>query len=284
MKNLLLFVIPLLINFSANAQSQQYVAAENGLFTRVSPDRGARSLMKLNYGTKVEIIERTGLRLDILDGGEKVSGEWVRVNAYTPYDLVQGYVFDAYLTAEVLEPTSVVNFENITLTFHNLELWETESQSWEAKQNKIKYYTELGVTPENKKITINVKIPYKRLAIYQAYETSVSIMNEGPHCDLLDWKHFHSTWIPIKYEADHYFTLGYDQKDWTKFVPFEIEELKAEVREHCGEEYLRLIENPEGSNSAASISISTIYIKIVMIDMNDNPIERIIAFEIPMGC
>ena len=284
MKNLLLFVIPLLMNFTAHAQSQQYVAAENGLFTRISPDRGSRSLMKLNYGTKVDILERTGLRLDILDAGKKVSGEWVKVNAYLRYDLVQGYVFDAYLTTEELEPRAVVNFENIALTFHNLELWETESQSWETKQDKIRFYTDPGMTPENKKITIETKIPYKRLAIYQAYETSVTIMNEGPHCDLLDWKHFHSTWIPLKYEAGDYYTLDYDQKDSTTFVPFEMEELKEAVKDRCGEQYVQLIDNMETFKAPAAVSISTVYIKIIMVDMNDNPIERIIAFEIPMGC
>ena len=284
MKNLLLFIVPLLMHLSANAQSQHYVSAENGLFTRISPDRGARSLTKLNYGTKVDVLERTGLRLDVLDNGKKVSGEWVKINAYMPYDIVQGYVFDAYLTTDELEPRAVVNFENISLTFHKLELWESESQTWESKQDRINYYTELGTTPEDKKVTIETKIPFKRLAIYQAYETSVTIMNEGPHCDLLDWKHFHSAWIPVKYEEGDYITLKYDQKDWTKFIPFEIEELKEAVKEQCGEQYVELIENIDSFNPPAAVSISTIYIKIVMIDMNDNPIERIIAFEIPMGC
>ena len=284
MKNLLLFVLPLLMSFSIQAQSVYYVSAENGLFARKAPDRGSSSITKLNYGTKVDVLERTGLHLDILDRGDKVSGEWVKINAHLPYDLVQGYVFDAYLTTDELEPRTVVNFENISLTFHDLELWETESQTWESKQDMISYYTELGVSPENKKVTVKTKIPYKRLAIYQAFETSVTITNEGPHCDLLDWKHYQSAWIPLKYDEGDYFTLGYTQEDQTRFIPVELEELKEAVGEYCAQSFVQIVSGLETFESPASVSISTIYIKIIMIDMNDNPIERIIAFEIPMGC
>ncbi|MBT8253727.1 MAG: SH3 domain-containing protein [Flavobacteriaceae bacterium] len=285
MKNLNLLLLLLIVPLFGVSQSMYYVSAENGLFARSAPDRGARTITKLHYGTKVQITEQTDLRLDVLDHGKKISGQWVKVNAYLPYDTIEAYVFDAFLTNKILEPRTHAKFDNVTVALHNLELWETEGQSFESKRDTLRYYAELGVSPEEKIIVLKPQQNYKRLAVYQAYETSLTVMNEGPHCDLIDWKHYQSAWLPLKHiEEQTYQTLSYSQDDWSEFVTVDMDDLKSAVREHCGDGYAELIKSLKTIDYPAAVSISIIYLKVIMIDMDDKVIERIIAFEIPMGC
>ena len=285
MKNLILFVLLTSLTLPLTAQTQKYVSAENGLFARLAPDRGSRSLAKLYFGSKVEVVELTGLQMDLMDRDEKITGQWVKVNAQTPQESITGYVYDAYLTSEELEPRAVIPFDNIDVIIHGMDIYEAEGQDYETKQEMITYYSDLGVTPENKMIKIKPKKDYKRLSVYQSYETSLTIMDEGPHCDLLSWKHYNSLWLPLSQEdGNTYNTLSYTTGDGSLFVDVSMEELQAAVREHCGDGYADQIANMSKIESPAAVAISTIYLKIVMIDENDERIERIIAFEIPMGC
>ena len=285
MKNLILFVLLMSMTKPLTAQSLKYVSAENGLFTRLAPDKGSRSIVKLHYGTKVEVLEQTGLQMDVMEKGEKITGQWVKITAQTPQESIIGYVYDAYLTTDELEPRTVVPFDNLNVVIYNMELYETEGQDFESKQESVTYYSDLGTSPENKTIRIQPKTNYKKITIYQSYETSITIMNEDPHCDLLDWKQYQSLWLPLYEEPKNtYKTLSYNTTDGSVFVDFNMQELKDAVRSLCGEEYAELVEPLNNARSPVAVAISTIYLKIVMLDENDQRLERIIAFEIPMGC
>ncbi|NNF83199.1 MAG: SH3 domain-containing protein [Flavobacteriaceae bacterium] len=285
MKNLFLFVLLMSLTQPLTAQSLKYVSAENGLFTRLAPDRGSRAIAKLHYGTKVEVMELTGLQMDLMDRGEKITGQWVKVKARLPQEEVTGYVYDAYLTNEELDPRSVIPFDNMNVIIHGMELYESEGQDYETKREMITFYADLGVTPEAKFIKIQPKKNYKRISVYQSYETSLTVMNEGPHCDLINWKHYNSLWLPLNEGPENtYQTLKYSTTDGSVFVNVDIAELKEAVLEHCGESYAELIQNKTQLESPAAVSISIIYLKIVMIDSENQSSERTIAFEIPMGC
>ncbi len=285
MRHFVLFVLLILITKPLTAQSLKYVSAENGLFARQAPDRGARSITKLHYGTKVELLDETGLKMDLLEKEKKVSGQWVKVRVQLPNDLVTGYVFDHYLTSERIEPRTVVSFEDMELTIHGMELYESEGQDYESKRNLIQFYAELGMSPENKQVQLKLKKNVDRIAVYQAYQTSLTIQNEGPHCDLLEWKHYDSIWLPLNLDEEQSFTiLSYKAEEGTKFVDVDFDDIKKAVREFCGSDYAERIKQLEEIDYPAAISISMIYLKIVMFDEKGERTERIIAFEIPMGC
>jgi len=36
------------------------------------------------------------------------------------------------------------------------------------------------------------------IKLYQSFENSITIINEGPHCDLVKWKHYNSEWKELK--------------------------------------------------------------------------------------
>ena len=286
MKNFVFIALISLLSPFCFSQSVYYVSADNGLFARIAPNQGAKSLAKLNYGTKVEILENTNLNLDVLDAGEKKTGQWVKVKAYVQYEDIEAYVFNAYLTEKKLETRSIVPFEKFNAVIHALELWESEHGNRSILKDTAQYYVELGETPENKMISIKPLKHYKKIEVYQSFQTSLTIMNEGSHCDLLDWAHYDSPWTPLESTAKNTFkTLTYSPEDWNRFVNVDMAKLKQAVKDKCGEDYAKLVSKIRSVNDyPAGVSISIIHLKIVMTDLDNNRIEKIISFEIPMGC
>ena len=75
-----ILAIGLLLNVAIlSAQQEAYVSAESGLSLRDQPDVSGKMLSKLAYGEAIGVLEKTDHKLVILDGGKKVSGEWVKV-------------------------------------------------------------------------------------------------------------------------------------------------------------------------------------------------------------
>ena len=52
--------------------------------------------------------------------------------------------------------------------------------------------------PMTKSITLQPRIDGREFKVEQRYETSLTLMNEGPHMDLLDWKHYISEWEEVE--------------------------------------------------------------------------------------
>src|SRR5690606_40505260 len=46
------------------------------------------------------IYENTKIRLDLLDNGKLIEGEWIKVSFHDDYDIYTGYVFSGYLINE----------------------------------------------------------------------------------------------------------------------------------------------------------------------------------------
>ena len=112
-------------------------------------------------------------------------------------------------------------------------------------------------------------------------------MNEGPHCDLTEWKHYYSEWKKLNYnvEENSFISDSYKRKDWEKFISVSVNELKKAVEKECGGNWSDLIEDIKSVNEyPCGVSMSRIFLKILLTDENDLVSERIISFEIPMGC
>jgi len=64
-----------------------------------------------------------------------------------------------------------------------------------------------------------------------------------------------------------------------------LEELKQEILDYCGSDFVKHIKDAKSINEyPISVSTSRIFLKILITDSNDNIIEKIIEFRIPMGC
>jgi hypothetical protein len=246
----------------------------------------SNKIVKLNYGTKVEVLKTTDLNMDVLENGKKITGQWVKISAYINYFYIEGFVYNGYLTDEVLLPRYNITFDVFEILVEDLNLMNHEFRSNPIERDTVRFSIELGNTPENKRVFIKPFIHYKKVEVFQSYETSLTIMNKGPHCDLANWKHYRSDWFPIKTKGSNSFlTCSYSEEDWQVFTEVDMAELKEVVRDQCGEPYAEMIKNIQTVNEyPAGVSISTIYLKVILTDLENNIIEKIIVMEIPMGC
>lgn len=73
-----------------------YVTAENGLTYREKPDINSEKLGKFELGSKLSVIEKTGIKLKIKDNQTFIKGEWIKVISKR-YKWHTGYVFDGFV-------------------------------------------------------------------------------------------------------------------------------------------------------------------------------------------
>ncbi len=89
------------LSLSVYGQDYYIVDAENGLNVRAEGNLSSEKIAKLRFGTIVEIVEETDEILRIKDNSQSIKGKMVQVVSIKYYptteDVVEGYVFDAYL-------------------------------------------------------------------------------------------------------------------------------------------------------------------------------------------
>jgi hypothetical protein len=272
----------------AQAQDIQYVSAENGLVVREKPNRGANRVALLDYGTAIEITEHTNLQLDVLDNGRKIEGEWVKIKGDGLYEFFEeGYVFNGYLTEDRLAKRFKIPFEEFTIFIDNINVLNNELPRSNKDLDELNFTLEFGDTPEEKTIKIQHHQDFRTIEVFQKHQNSITIMGEGPHCDLLDYKHYESSWKPLKTITNNksFETLKYSQKDWNKFIEVDISDVITYVKDNCGESWSDMMVNTKSIyDYPAGISISKIFLRVVMTDVDGYKTEKIIIFDIPMGC
>ncbi len=95
----------------SNAKKYSYVAALSGMNMRSTPDLKGDIIQLVKYNDKVEIQEKTGIKLEV----EGIEGEWVKVKNQTQ----EGYVFGGFLLdfeLPTLDPS--VGIENYLSTYY----------------------------------------------------------------------------------------------------------------------------------------------------------------------
>ncbi len=272
----------------AQAQDIQYVFAENGLIVREKPNQGSIKVGLLDYGTAVEVLEHTNLNLDIQDRNKKISGEWVKIRGTEADEFFDvGYVFNGFLTEEKIEKPLKVGFEPFTVFIEELDK-HVDEKKVESDEDTRAFSVRLGETPENRYLMVKHHQEYRTIEVFQRHRNSVVLSNEGPHCDLVDYKHFNSSWKPLKMFSgpnNIYKTITFSPEDSQRFVEVDMSDLKGHVSEFCGEEWAELIKDIDSLRDPnIGIELSQIHIRIVMTDIDGYKTEKIIIFEIPMGC
>lgn len=278
--NILLFLLSTISVFS---QQIRFVNADNGLIIRESPNKKSKQIGKLEYGTEVEVIEETEIELKVKDGQKNITGKWVKIQEIDGNQ--KGYVFNGYLTPNQLHKKIEIKFKDFSVQME-LDVWDENEDLKKTHNGNAKIYVELGDTPEGKKVKIK-QSKFKKIEVFQRHENSVTIMNEGPHCDLTKWKHYYSEWKKLDFDAEEnsFISDSYEREDREKFIEVGINELKKEVEKECGKHWSEQIKNIKNVNEYPSgVSTSRIFFKILLIDRNDSITEKIISFEIPMGC
>lgn len=188
---------------------------------------------------------------------------------------------------EVLEDTITdIKFKEISISINRLVVFDEDKKLNETQKDTVYLYSELGETIEGQTVSISTE-QLTNLTIEQRYETSVTIMNEGPHCDLIDWKHYDSEWKMLKSnKVGQFICESYSEKDWEKFPKIQISELKAKVKEQCGKEWYNLISKVKSPTEYPSgVGVSRYFLRLTgQRKYNGQTLTKIIIFEVAMGC
>jgi hypothetical protein len=283
MKNLkqILAIVMLFSVALVTAQQTVYVAAESGLSLRDQPDVSGKMLSKLAYGEAIGIIENTDKKLVILDAGEKVSGEWVKVETRNHI----GYVFNGYLSPTKISKTIRLHLDKLDVEIKNLATSDFKRTHNLKQQDSTTINVDVNASVEGKEIVL-VENDYKHVSIFQLYENSISFMSEDAQCESKDWKHFDSAWKPLKQIKSNTFeTLAYSENDWKNFIKTSLDDLKTEVTDQCGEDWVNYFKKIEKvKDHPVGISTKRVFLKFILTDFEDNITEKVIEFKMPSGC
>lgn len=187
---------------------------------------------------------------------------------------------------EDVDTITTIKFNELSISINRLVIYDEDNKIGQIQKDTFEIYAELGETIEGQLISISSD-QLTGLTVEQRYETSVTIMNEGPHCDLTDWKHFYSDWNKLQTNSKGQFICDkYTEKEYEKFPKISIEDLKQKVKEQCGDEWLKLIEKVKTPTEYPSgVSISRYYLRVTG-QRKDNgmTVTKLIVIETPMGC
>ncbi|WP_299519322.1 SH3 domain-containing protein [Winogradskyella sp.] len=276
----IILAIGLLFNLAVVTaqQDEAYVAAESGLSLREQPDISAKMLSKLAYGEAIGILEKTDKKLVILDAGKKISGEWVKVETRTHI----GYVFDGYLSPNKIARTIRMNLNNLKVEIKNVATSDYKRTHDLKYEDKATINVDASDTPEGKQIIL-VDNDYKQVSLFQRYENSFSFMSADTQCSTNEWTQFDTEWKPLKQLKSNTFqTLIYTEKDWLDFIESATKNLKDDVVDKCGEDWLAYVKTIENiKDFPVSVTTNRVYIKFILTDFEDNITEKIIEFEMP---
>lgn len=184
--------------------------------------------------------------------------------------------------SQTTEPT-VIKLKEFTIEFVGFASYD-KTQLQPSPATEI--YADLGEEIESTIIKISSEI-LDKIELEQRVETSITIMDEGPHCDLVDWKHFTSDWKKLKEEKKLTFRVAeYNNGETSKFPVVDMKELVNEANKRCGQRWADLAKAAKSpSDYPCEVSVSRYFIKVIGIDKRTGKkFEQVITIRMPMGC
>lgn len=146
----------------------------------------------------------------------------------------------------------------------------------------------LGESIDDQEVMLNFR-GNDEYRMFQRYRTSMTISAEGPHLDLLNWRHFDSPWIQLKVlSLNRFRTLATNQMDDSKFPSTTNAEIVTEVRKQVGADWSTISElakDCDGPNDGAClVLISSIYLRIQKRVRAEWIDVGVVDIRVPMGC
>ena len=174
-----------------------------------------------------------------------------------------------------------IQFQDFTIVIDGLEAFNQDGTLKQIQKDTAIVYLEYGESIEGKKISIQSKL--NDFEIYQRLENSIIVADEGPHCDLTEWKHYNSEWKQIKITENGFIANTYTKEEKEKFIPLTEEELLIGVSRYCEDKWVKFIKENTSGYPSYYVKPSKLFLKIVQKNKNKEKI-KIISFILPMGC
>lgn len=186
--------------------------------------------------------------------------------------LCLSFTVNASITEISISPSSVENF-SVPIKFIS------------PLKSDPRAFLELGDTISSANMQITAQ-QSDQLRVSVQLETSMSIQDEGPHLDLISWKHCTTSWFMIKNLGNHKFKLpNFDNINLDCFPKVNASEIKNEVLKQGGEHWLSVIENNISVDfMPISIDLSLVRIKMEQLINSKWVVVTVLNIDIPLGC
>jgi len=119
-------------------------------------------------------------------------------------------------------------------------------------------------------------------------ETSMTVMDEGAHLDLTDWKHCTTDWLEVAKLSGNKFALPDFRRINTDCFPDVSDtEIKEEVFAQGGERWARVLDisypdYPEYSST--TVELSSVRLKVETLRNGKWSLVTVLDFNVPLGC
>ncbi len=125
------------------------------------------------------------------------------------------------------------------------------------------------------------------IQVFQRYQTSLTLMDEGPHVDLTDWIHYVSDWKALPLKQLSFNSATFERSDYQRFPPVSAKEIVEAVKARLNgdQRWIQLAAQCTGPLSyPCAVSINRYSLKFRWTESSEQQIEKVVVFEVPMGC
>lgn len=157
--------------------------------------------------------------------------------------------------------------------------------SMENKYDTLFISLSLGRHIYNQEISFNTENSISEIKIEQQVEYCLTISDEGPHIDLRNWLVGYTPWLSVPQSGDKYqLWANYEEKPKAEKPEFDVNSsdfIKAiEAEGFDGEIWQNAALQPHSLNWFDS----KLNLKVSWVDFRGRSQQKIIIFELPMGC
>ncbi len=126
-----------------------------------------------------------------------------------------------------------------------------------------------------------------------SFETSLTVADEGPHLDLIDWKHYNSDWVSLTSTDGRRFRIAtISEADRRRFPATSPAEIVAAVSKRLAgqeavtrERWVALARQCEGPNHGpCGIALSALRFRVYAKSPDGRRLLHVVEVAIPMGC
>ena len=146
-------------------------------------------------------------------------------------------------------------------------------------------YLELGDNLDGQLVKL-ISSDTDEFRVHIQYETSLTVMDEGPHLDLIDWKHCTTEWLPAAESSSNIFTLPQEsQANLDCFPSVTPNEIRDAVLKYGGERWASLLKDNVNINTyPLATAVSSIRIRVQRLSGKKWVQDALISVKVPMGC
>ncbi|WP_338792524.1 hypothetical protein [Bernardetia sp. MNP-M8] len=183
----------------------------------------------------------------------------------------------------------IVKFEKLNIKFVSSDIENGREEFEKFYKDSIKINSGLGENFENKSFEIIQKdSSIANVEVFESYQTSLGVSDEGAHLDLLNWKHFNSEWQKLSVKKNSFISKEYSKKESELFPKVSTKQILEAVSIEYGGEENKFTERAKNCKNAngypCSVMINRFNFKIVVTDKDGSKTNYFILINLPMGC